>query len=195
MHRNLKVLLLRLGNNQTHVSSRPIKPRNISIIIITTRRKLPKIFPTTIRRSMMIMSHDNSHIRLMQNIFPRLMHLYIPSISFHNLQHSTDIFSSFGVNFIRIFRGGGGKGEKFGQKQRFGECSMLESLVDKLEMGKRKKSCGQGLHTHHTTASNSNKPHSLKKAHRASCAASKAALTLGSTPCSGFSEAWRSMRL
>lgn len=87
-------------NNQPHVSSRPIKPRTISIIIIiTTRRKLPKIFPTTIRRSMM-MSHDNSHIRLMQNIFPRLMHFYIPTISFHNLQHSTDIFSSFGVNFI-----------------------------------------------------------------------------------------------
>lgn len=134
VHRYLKVLLLRLGNNQPHVSSRPIKMRNISIIIIiiTTRRKLPKIFPTTIRR-LMIMSHDNSHIRLMQNIFPRLMHLYIPTISFHNLQHSTDIFSSFGVNFIRIFRGewcrgGGGKGEKFGQKQRFGECSVLESL-------------------------------------------------------------------
>lgn len=129
VHRYLKVLLLRLGNNQTHVSSRPIKLRNISIsIIITTRRKLPKIFPTTNRRSMM-MSHDNSHIRLMQNIFPRLMHLHIPSISFHNLQHSTDIFSRFGVNFIRIFRGGGGgKGEKFGEKQRFGECSVLESL-------------------------------------------------------------------
>lgn len=44
------LFLLRLGNNQTHISSRPIKLRTISIIIIiTTRRKLPKIFPTTIR--------------------------------------------------------------------------------------------------------------------------------------------------